>query len=184
MSNRITDLLVRNQKTVAALPGMSASEKFSLLTQLEQERRDTRGVGEVLIIMDLHRVIEQELWSWGLQAALAERDDAPRRKPLAAYLQQKGPLIEQLQEIRGNLPAISPADKFTLMTLLNERIHSDAKPRERLAFLDLYQLTRQSLWVWLTEKALHERIAGRKKKSAKKAPVKKSKPPAKKKKRR
>src|SRR5207253_2252453 len=81
-------------------------------------------------------------------------------KPLAACMQPNLPLAEQLHGIARDLPEISPADRFTLLTILNERTHGRAKPAERQKFLDLQQLTRQSLWMWMTQKALTERVAG------------------------
>jgi len=174
MSTRIAALIARNQKTVANLPTMSAAEKFALLEQLDAERQTTKGVGESLTILDLHRLVEQDLWSWGMQTALEEGDGGKKRKSLALYMQQKMPLAEMLREIARDLSSISPADRFTLMTLLNERIHSDAKPKDRLNFADLYQLTRQSLWTWMTQRSLEARSKPKKQKSAKGAKSAKS----------
>lgn len=172
MASKVAELLSRNQAVVEALPKMTASDKFALLESLEQERRDSKSVGECQVIMDLHRVVEQDLWGWAMHAAFEERaQSGAKGKPLGAYMQQHMPLAEQLREIARDLPAIPPADRFTLLRILNEGSQRRSKPAESVMFLDLHQMTKQSLWSWMTQKSLAERVAVAKKRAAKKKPV-------------
>lgn len=183
MANRFAELVKRNQDAVAALPEMSASDRFALLESLEAERAGLKTDGEAKASLDLYRVVEQDLWSWAMRTAFDEREDSGsrKRKPLAEYLLPNLPIADQLKAIADELHTISPGDRFTLLGILNERVHGRAKPAEQLMFMNLHQLTRQSLWTWAAQKALEEGAKKPKRKAVKrvaeKAPAKKGTKP-------